>query len=321
LKSTETPLIKKKHRRTRSNAKNVDFNVADNSETDGFEFLIVSLDGRQWAFEASSAEERDEWMLSIEQRILSSLQLNDPNRSKGHGNAAVDATAAANIRTISGNSVCADCNARNPDWASINLGVVLCIECSGIHRNLGTHISRVRSLDLDNWPPELVLVMKAIGNDVANAVWEATCDSSAKPLPDTPRDEKEKWIRSKYESRQFLPALPYRDISLSQQLIDAVARQDVNKTVLVLSHCSMANKAHVSAPFSSSDWRTALHITAFLGNVVILQLLLWCGADARVIDHEGHDPLYYAQVSPVPSAVLCAQLLQTAQGCRDLLIS
>jgi len=40
----------------------------------------------------------------------------------------------------------------DPDWASINHGIVLCIECSGIHRNLGTHVSRIRSLDLDDWP-------------------------------------------------------------------------------------------------------------------------------------------------------------------------
>ena len=40
----------------------------------------------------------------------------------------------------------------DPDWASLNLGALVCIECSGVHRNLGTHISRVRSLDLDEWP-------------------------------------------------------------------------------------------------------------------------------------------------------------------------
>jgi len=60
-----------------------------------------------------------------------------------------------------------------------------------------------------------------------------------------------------------------------QQLIDAVARQDVTKTILVLSYCNSTSKEPVSAQFSQSDWRTALHIAAFLGNVVILQLLLW----------------------------------------------
>ena len=52
----------------------------------------------------------------------------------------------------------------DPDWASINLGVLICIECSGVHRKLGSHISRVRSLDLDEWPPGHLAVMSALGN-------------------------------------------------------------------------------------------------------------------------------------------------------------
>lgn len=93
----------------------------------------------------------------------------------------VDAASIQSLRsTVIGNANCADCDApstyplrmheRNaliycnceitfsrlskidPDWASLNLGTLVCIECSGIHRNLGSHISRVRSLDLDEWP-------------------------------------------------------------------------------------------------------------------------------------------------------------------------
>lgn len=57
------------------------------------------------------------------------------------------------IRTrVPGNGQCADCNYPNPDWASLNLGILMCIECSGVHRNLGSHVSKVRSLDLDGWP-------------------------------------------------------------------------------------------------------------------------------------------------------------------------
>lgn len=51
---------------------------------------------------------------------------------------------SAVLREISGNDVCAECNAPEPDWASLNLGILLCIECSGVHRNLGVHISKVR---------------------------------------------------------------------------------------------------------------------------------------------------------------------------------
>lgn len=47
------------------------------------------------------------------------------------------------LREIPGNDLCAECGAREPDWASLNLGILMCIECSGVHRNLGVHISKV----------------------------------------------------------------------------------------------------------------------------------------------------------------------------------
>lgn len=75
----------------------------------------------------------------------------------------------------------------DPDWASLNLGALMCIECSGIHRNLGTHLSRVRSLDLDDWPVELSTVMTAIGNAMANSVWEGALESYSKPGSDSAR--------------------------------------------------------------------------------------------------------------------------------------
>ncbi|PWZ27837.1 ADP-ribosylation factor GTPase-activating protein AGD3 [Zea mays] len=48
------------------------------------------------------------------------------------------------LRKVDGNNMCADCGASEPDWASLNLGALLCIECSGVHRNLGVHISKSR---------------------------------------------------------------------------------------------------------------------------------------------------------------------------------
>ncbi|CAG8719770.1 1303_t:CDS:2, partial [Funneliformis mosseae] len=76
------------------------------------------------------------------------------------------------------NASCADCGARKTEWCSINLGIVLCIECSGIHRSLGTHISKIRSLTLDttSYTPDLVNLIKSIGNARSNAIWEATLE-------------------------------------------------------------------------------------------------------------------------------------------------
>lgn len=62
------------------------------------------------------------------------------------------------ICSIEGNNNCADCGCRSPRWASVNLGVTLCIHCSGIHRKLGVHLTQVKSLTLDNMKPHWIRV-------------------------------------------------------------------------------------------------------------------------------------------------------------------
>jgi Arf-GAP/coiled-coil/ANK repeat/PH domain-containing protein len=78
------------------------------------------------------------------------------------------------LRRVPGNAVCADCGAVEPDWASLNLGILLCIECSGVHRNLGVQISKVRSLTLDVrvWEPSVISYFQSVGNAYANSIWE-----------------------------------------------------------------------------------------------------------------------------------------------------
>lgn len=76
------------------------------------------------------------------------------------------------IGRCNGNHVCADCGAADPEWASLNLGVVVCIECSGVHRQLGVHISKVRSLKLDVkvWTEPLIHMFLCLGNEICNEV-------------------------------------------------------------------------------------------------------------------------------------------------------
>lgn len=100
-------------------------------------------------------------------------------QGEGREGSAVDALAARAPSCFSPHL--------DPDWASLNLGALMCIECSGTHRHLGAHLSRVRSLDLDDWPPELLAVMTAMGNALANSVWEGALDGYAKPGPDACR--------------------------------------------------------------------------------------------------------------------------------------
>ena len=104
---------------------------------------------------------------------------------------------------IPGNSKCADCSMDSPDWASINLGILICIECSGIHRNLGSHISKVRSLSLDCWSQMNIKTLENIGNTKANQYWERNIRSGVKPLPKSSRENKVNFIKAKYCEKSF----------------------------------------------------------------------------------------------------------------------
>uniref|UniRef100_A0A3P9H3T7 Arf-GAP with coiled-coil, ANK repeat and PH domain-containing protein n=1 Tax=Oryzias latipes TaxID=8090 RepID=A0A3P9H3T7_ORYLA len=113
------------------------------------------------------------------------------------------------IQCVPGNEQCCDCGQADPRWASINFGILLCIECSGIHRSLGVHCSKVRSLTLDSWEPELLKLMCELGNSVINHIYEGSCQEQGlkKPFPSSSRQEKEAWIKAKYVERKFLKKL------------------------------------------------------------------------------------------------------------------
>ncbi|XP_032117948.1 arf-GAP with coiled-coil, ANK repeat and PH domain-containing protein 3 isoform X7 [Sapajus apella] len=114
------------------------------------------------------------------------------------------------VQSVAGNSQCGDCGQPDPRWASINLGVLLCIECSGIHRSLGVHCSKVRSLTLDSWEPELLKLMCELGNSTVNQIYEAQFEGtgSRKPSASSPRQDKEAWIKDKYVEKKFLRKAP-----------------------------------------------------------------------------------------------------------------
>uniref|UniRef100_A0A673YVD8 Arf-GAP with coiled-coil, ANK repeat and PH domain-containing protein n=1 Tax=Salmo trutta TaxID=8032 RepID=A0A673YVD8_SALTR len=98
-------------------------------------------------------------------------------------------SALQRVMVIGGNACCCDCGQPDPRWASINLGITLCIQCSGIHRSLGVHFSKVRSLTLDSWEPELLKLMCELGNGVINQIYEAGREElgAMKPKPTDPR--------------------------------------------------------------------------------------------------------------------------------------
>lgn len=99
------------------------------------------------------------------------------------------------------NKYCADCEAKGPRWASWNLGVFICIRCAGIHRNLGVHISRVKSVNLDQWTAEQIQSVQDMGNTKARQLYEANLpENFRRPQTD---QAVEFFIRDKYEKKKY----------------------------------------------------------------------------------------------------------------------
>ncbi|NWU46832.1 SMAP2 protein, partial [Dromas ardeola] len=106
------------------------------------------------------------------------------------------------------------CLFAGPRWASWNIGVFICIRCAGIHRNLGVHISRVKSVNLDQWTQEQIQCMQEMGNGKANRLYEAYLPENFR-RPQTDQhpfflccwgntEAVESFIRDKYEKKKYM---------------------------------------------------------------------------------------------------------------------
>ncbi|KAK8130931.1 hypothetical protein PG984_007369 [Apiospora sp. TS-2023a] len=122
--------------------------------------------------------------------------------------AAQNQATIKSLLKLETNKICADCKKnKHPRWASWNLGVFICIRCSGIHRGMGTHISRVKSVDLDSWTDEQLRSILSWGNARANKYWESKLAPGHVPS----EAKMENFIRTKYELKRWVMDGPMPD--------------------------------------------------------------------------------------------------------------
>ncbi|KAI1000940.1 hypothetical protein K3495_g7259 [Podosphaera aphanis] len=143
--------------------------------------------------------------------------------------------------TDQGNCWCADCGwGVKTEWVSINLGIILCIECSGIHRSLGTHISKIRSLtlDLQSFTTDIVELLLLVGNRLSNMIWEARLETGKKPSPQTTRETRLKFITAKYVDRAYVQPLSSsltRHGTVDETLLAGIKRNEIQQVIYALA--------------------------------------------------------------------------------------
>ncbi|CAB3993192.1 Arf-GAP with SH3 domain, ANK repeat and PH domain-containing 1, partial [Paramuricea clavata] len=232
-------------------------------------FILVTHN-RNYLFQAEDHAEMERWM-----SVLSNSRKEALEKAFGeHGNGLQkdNSTDEANdlrqrivrvVQSLPGNDICADCNTPEPTWLSTNLGVLTCIECSGIHREMGVHVSRVRSLTLDNLGTAELLIAKAIGNGGFNEIMEATLDDDFVNRSQAVKckEERKEFIRAKYINHQYAQKLEESPSALSKGLAKAVHKKDILAVLQVF-----AEGVDLSAPLHDQ-----LHEPApALGTVLVI---------------------------------------------------
>lgn len=263
-----------------------------------FTFEVISPGQRVYTLQGESESNTKEWISTIRDQIEKQLALQGTqvDHTEEEGDNTLKIADIDHLYKV--NQVCADCGAPFPSWASLNLCIMICIECSGIHRSLGTHISKVRSISLDRWTNNNLELLTTIGNINSNKIWEELLLSSSlspshnltnmKITPHVTRDIREKFIISKYVDHKFIQ--PSISINDANQLL--YESSSSGKLLDIIQ--AIAYGADVNWKNENDEYRSPLHIACSQGNVLAVELLCQWNADVSSLDSLGKTPLDYA---------------------------
>lgn len=245
--------------------------------------------------EAEGVGEALDWCAQIEARIQACLQAAAGEEEMDglvEGVAALQVNVRravlgerlGRLQSVPGNGACADCGRRGPDWASVTFGVLLCIHCAGVHRGLGSHLSRIRSLVFDDWSSAhdqvLLHLLQQLGNHAVNALLLASDEPG---IPEGAHvEERQSYIRAKYVTRAYTThCQPEGD---PVRLLHAAVRSDdllLHTASLLLRHRLDPNAVH---PLNGMN---AVHVAAAAGQLHQVALLVGHGGRAEAKDERG----------------------------------
>uniref|UniRef100_A0A672F329 Un-named sa1614 n=1 Tax=Salarias fasciatus TaxID=181472 RepID=A0A672F329_SALFA len=256
---------------------------------------------RTYHFLAEDEAECVAWIsvLSNSKQEALSVALDGGRKGGGGPESSVEDLTRAitdDIRRMPGNNNCCDCGAPDPGWLSTNLGILTCIECSGIHREMGVHVSRIQSLSLDSLGTSDLLLARNVGNSGFNEILEANLLSpSLKPSQHSHMAERKDFILSKYQDVHFVRRGHNSASALRLGLQEATKSCDIYSLIQLY-----AQKTELSQPLHAhiqEKGETALHLAVLLADRTSLHILDFLAQNCSNVDAQtsaGNTALHYS---------------------------
>ncbi|XP_061777713.1 arf-GAP with SH3 domain, ANK repeat and PH domain-containing protein 1 isoform X3 [Nerophis ophidion] len=221
------------------------------------------------------------------------------------------------VLRMPGNELCCDCGASDPKWLSTNLGILTCIECSGIHREMGVHISRIQSMELDKLGTSELLLAKNVGNSSFNEIMEGNLSSpSPKPTPSSDMTVRKEFINAKYVDHKYARKTCSSAAAKMIELYEAVQSRDLLSLVQVY-----AEGVELMEPLPEAGpeaGETALHYSVRTADQTSLHLVDFLVQNSGNLDKQtewGNTALHYCCMYEKPE---CLKLLLRGKPVTDI---
>ncbi|XP_022622840.1 arf-GAP with SH3 domain, ANK repeat and PH domain-containing protein 1 isoform X6 [Seriola dumerili] len=240
-------------------------------------------------------------------------------QSSGGEDGLEDLTKAIieDVLRMPGNEVCCDCGAADPKWLSTNLGILTCIECSGIHREMGVHISRIQSMELDKLGTSELLLAKNVGNSSFNEIMEGNLPSpSPKPTPSSDMTVRKEFINAKYVDHKYARKTCTSAAAKMIELFEAVQSRDLLSLIQVY-----AEGVELMEPLPEAGpeaGETALHYSVRTADQTSLHLVDFLVQNSGNLDKQtewGNTALHYCCMYEKPE---CLKLLLRGKPATDI---
>uniref|UniRef100_A0A8V5GFC9 Uncharacterized protein n=1 Tax=Melopsittacus undulatus TaxID=13146 RepID=A0A8V5GFC9_MELUD len=283
--------------------------VKPNAE-DKKSFDLISHN-RTYHFQAEDEQEYVAWISVLTNSKEEALNMAFRGEQSTGENSLEDLTKAIidDIQRLPGNEVCCDCGSPDPTWLSTNLGILTCIECSGIHREMGVHISRIQSLELDKLGTSELLLAKNVGNTSFNDIMEGNLPSpSPKPTPSSDMTARKEFITAKYVDHKFSRKTCASAAAKLSELLEAVKSRDL--LALIQVYAEGVDSVEI-APLAKGrePGETALHLAVRTADQTSLHLVDFLVQNCGNLDKQtalGNTVLHYCSMYNKPE---CLKLL------------